>query len=123
MATKVIGVRLDGCTVVAMLLGSVRGSALGRSAKCRNHVLGEQMLRLDTLPVLQTPKVRDDRQFTNSALFFETFDLADYLFRRADEADLLFHNLVVRELGQRLQRAAGIKPYPFATSSAFFFSS
>src|ERR1700730_5111998 len=68
--------------------------------KCRHHMFGEQMLRLDALPVLQAAEVGDNRQLTDATLVFQYAYLADDFFWRADKADLLANNLVVGQLGQ-----------------------
>src|ERR1700746_3539235 len=71
-----------------------------RSANSRRHMLREQMLRLDALPMLQPAKVGNNGQFADPALFLKISDLPDNLFRSADEPDFLVHNLVIGQPGQ-----------------------
>src|SRR6266436_4013785 len=61
----------------------------------RHYMLGEHVLCLHALPVLQPAKVGDDRQFTNSTFFLQRPYLLDDFFRRADEADLLIDDFVI----------------------------
>ena len=46
----------------------IRGCLSCRVAECRHYVLGEHVLGLDTLPMLQSTKVRNDCQLTDATL-------------------------------------------------------
>src|SRR5690349_3430723 len=87
--------------------------------KCRDHVLGKHLLRLDTLPVIETAEVRDDRQFADATFLLQCFDLLDDFVRRANEADFLFNDFFVGQFSQRFERAARVKSIPFGAEFRF----
>ena len=58
-------------------------------------MLGEHVLRLDALPMLQPAEVGDNRQLTDTALLLKRAHLTDDFLRRANESNLLLDDFVV----------------------------
>jgi hypothetical protein len=81
------------------------------------------VLYLDAFPVLQPAKVETMASFADAPLSLEvTRTAASQLFRRADETDLLLNNFIVSQLGERFERAAGVKTITLARGSASLLS-
>ena len=57
----------------------------------------------------QPAEVRDDRQLVDRCLLSQSADLSNDLFRRADEANLLLEDVLVGQLRQPFQGAAGVE--------------
>src|SRR5262249_10870149 len=95
------------------------GPRLARPAKCWHYFSREQVLRLDRFPVLQAAKVGDDGQFADPALFLQSLDFRDHLLWRPDKANFLVDDFFVRKLGERLERAAGIKTIALGAQLSF----
>src|SRR5262249_12308172 len=81
----------------------------GDATKRGHHMLGKHVLRLDALPMLKAAEVGDNSQLADSTLGLQFTNLAHDFLRCSNEPDFLFHDLIVGQPGQRLQRAAGIK--------------
>src|SRR5262245_46479175 len=62
-----------------------------------HHMFREQMLRFDALPMLEPTKIRNNRQFTNSALLLQSSNLGDHFLRRTNVTDFLLDDLLVCE--------------------------
>ena len=58
-------------------------------------MLGEQVLSLDALPVLQSAEIGNYCQLADSTHGLKCFDLANDFVGRADETDLLPDDLLV----------------------------
>src|SRR5438874_616151 len=69
----------------------------GVLAECGHHMFGEQILRLDALPVFQPAEVGDHGEFADPTLGLQFANLADNLVGRADKTDFLFNDLLVTE--------------------------
>src|SRR5713226_3658200 len=93
----------------------------GCRAKCRHHVFGEHVLRLDALPVFQPPEVGDNCQFADATLLFKRAHLADYLVRRTDKADFLLNDLLVGQLRERLEGSTGVETITFGSQFRLLF--
>src|SRR5260370_16058167 len=86
----------------------------GASSEGRHHALSKEVLCLDGFPVFESAKIGDDGQFADSTFGLQISNLADHLRRRANEANLLVHNLFVGQLGQRFERSDGLEPVTLA---------
>src|ERR1700690_1857632 len=104
-------------TVLRLSCGS--GRAGGAFPKGRHNALGEELLSLDRFPVLEAAEIRDDRKFADAALLLEILNLANHLFRRADEPDFLIDNFVVGKFGERFEGAAGIETVALGAQLGF----
>ncbi len=69
----------------------------------------EEFLCLNGFPVLDTAKVRENRQLANATFFLQPAYLIDHFFRRSDEANFLLYDIIVSQLCQTFQGSAGIK--------------
>ena len=93
-----------------------------RLAKCRHHVFGKQVLRLDAFPMFQSAKIGDNGQFSDAALCGKFAHLTNHFLRRSDETNFLLHDLIVGQLGKRFERAARIKAVTLRIQLSFLLS-
>src|SRR4029077_9613679 len=111
------GAAEGGCPHTFLLVGS-SGVRPG-PAKFWHYVFGKHVLNFDALPVLQPTKIRDDRKLSDSGLRFHRSYLIDDFLGRADKADFLLDNVIVGQLRQRLECAAGIETVSFGAQLSF----
>ena len=73
-------------------------------------MLGEEVLGLDGLPVLDAAKVADDDHLIESAnLLVQPPDLLDHLLRCPQETQLFFDALVISDMAPPLHYTAGVE--------------
>src|SRR6476619_2119368 len=85
--------------LIGQMLRSISRHFCGGRSKSRHHALCEDLLRLNALPIFESAKIRNNRQFADAALSLQVFDLPDDLLRRSDESNFLLYDFVVRQPG------------------------
>ena len=76
----------------------------------RDDVVGEHLLGLDRLPVLDAARIDGDRHFGEpGAQFLHRFDPLDDVLRGADPDDVVLDHLVVGHVGEVLHDARGVE--------------
>src|SRR5262249_3025534 len=81
-----------------------------RGLEVRHHPVGEQLLRLDRLPVGESARVDRDRDLRQSLADLDRLlDALDHVVRRPDPDDVAIDHLLVRRLGQLLEDPGGVE--------------
>src|SRR5919106_121261 len=101
-------------TRAASGVGGVPGGLdLGALAEVRHHPGGEDLLRLDRLPVLEPARVDGDRDLRQAlADVAHGLDALDHVLGCPDPDDVALDHLLVGRLGQLLEDPGRVEPIP-----------
>src|SRR3954470_23782892 len=100
----------DARMISCVFLWGAHRDSFGLALDHRDHVLGEQLLRLDRLPVLDAAGIRRDRDLGQPLADLDRLpDPLDHVVRRADPDDVARDHLVVRRRRELLHDPRGVE--------------